>query len=153
MSHPSVHSARGTQSAARSARVPHARDGLGFGTTQPAEYGFLDKEWLQALVQGGGAVRLVGMIVLVAGGILGVAAALRGATTRRERDQAYMMGAMLIGLLASSYTFDFFSYQQASLVFFLLFGLLWSNFTISFPEATTTSPLLANLYLHRIDRV
>ena len=81
------------------------------------------------------------MIVLAAGGILGVAAALRGATTRRERDQAYTMGAMLIGLLAASYTFDLFSYQQASLVYFLLFGLLWSNFTISFPEATTTRAL------------
>ena len=44
-------------------------------------------------------------------------------------------------ILASSYTFDFFSYQQASLVYFLLFGLLWSNFTISFPEATTTRAL------------
>ena len=45
------------------------------------------------------------------------------------------MGAMFTGILASSYTFDLFAFQQASLLFFILFGLLWSNFTISLPES------------------
>jgi hypothetical protein len=112
----------------------HPVFGLGLGASIPAEYGFLDNEWLQALVQGG-VVGLVAMIVLGGGGIFGIAAALRGAGTRRERDQAYAIGAMFIGILASSYTFDLFSFQQASLLFFLLFGLLWSHFTISTTEA------------------
>jgi len=111
--------------------------GLGLGADPAREYGWLDNEWMQALVQGG-SVGFLAMIMLAGGGILGVAAALRGATTPRERDQAYAMGAVFIGILASSYTFDLFSYQQASLLFFILFGLLWSNFTISFPEAGIT---------------
>lgn len=110
--------------------------GLGLGGSLPIEYGFLDNEWLQALVQGG-AVGAVAMIVLATGGIFGLSAALRGAASPRERDQAYAMGAMLIGILASSYTFDLFSFQQATLVFFILFGLLWSNFTICYPEVST----------------
>jgi O-antigen ligase len=115
----------------------HPVFGLGLGGSPPAEYGFLDNEWLQALVQGG-IVGLVAMIVLASGGIFGLAAALRCAASPRERDQAYTMGAMLIGILASSFTFDLFSFQQATLLFFILFGLLWSNFTISSREATTT---------------
>jgi polysaccharide biosynthesis protein PslJ len=116
----------------------HPVFGLGLGGTLPQVYGLLDNEWLQALVQGG-IVGLVAMLVLASGGIFGVAAALRGATTPKERDQAYAMGAMLIGILASSYTFDLFSYQQAALLFFILFGLLWSNFNISIPVARATS--------------
>jgi polysaccharide biosynthesis protein PslJ len=115
----------------------HPLFGLGLGASTPADYGFLDNEWLQAVVQGG-IVQMLAMIVLSVGGIFGIAAALRRATTRRERDQAYMMGAMFAGILASSYTFDLFAYQQASLVFFILFGLLWSNFTVAFPEGTST---------------
>ena len=112
----------------------HPVFGLGLGGSPPSEYGFLDNEWLQALVQGG-SVGLAAMVMLAGGGIFGVAAALRGATTRRERDQAYTMGAMLIGILSSSFTFDLFSFQQVTLVFFILFGLLWSNFTISSPAS------------------
>jgi O-antigen ligase len=112
----------------------HPVFGLGLGGSLPSEYGFLDNEWLQAVVTGG-SVGAAAMIVLASGGIFGVAAVLRDATTRRERDQAYAMGAMLIGILASSFTFDLFSYQQVTMLFFILFGLLWSNFTISYPEA------------------
>jgi polysaccharide biosynthesis protein PslJ len=48
---------------------------------------------------------------------------------------------MLIGIIASSFTFDLFSYQHTTLLFFMLFGLLWSNFTIASPDATTTRPV------------
>jgi O-antigen ligase len=124
---------------ARYARVAelfhgHPVFGIGIGGTPSAEYGPLDNEWLQALVQGG-VVGLGAMIILVCGGIFGLAAALRGAKTRSERDQAYTVGAMFAGILASSFTFDLFSYQQVTLVFFILFGLLWSNFIISSPES------------------
>jgi polysaccharide biosynthesis protein PslJ len=122
----------------------HPLFGLGLGASIPADYGFLDNEWLQAIVQGG-IVQVLAMIVLSVGGIFGIAAALRRATTRRERDQAYMMGAMFAGILASSYTFDLLAYAQVSLVFFILVGLLWSNFTVSFPEGTSTRAVAEGL--------
>jgi O-antigen ligase len=108
--------------------------GLGLGGAPPDQYGLLDNEWLRAIVQGG-VVGVTAMIVLAAGGIFGVAAALRRATTPVERDQAYMLGSMFIAILVSSYTFDIFFYQQVTLIFFIVFGLLWSNFTVELPES------------------
>jgi len=107
--------------------------GLGLGGAPPDQYGLLDNEWLRAIVQGG-VVGVTAMIVLAGGGIFGLAAALRRATTPVERDQAYMLGSMFIAMLASSYTFDLFFYQQATLIFFIVFGLLWSNFAVSLPD-------------------
>ena len=112
----------------------HPLFGLGLGNTVPAEYGFLDNQWLQAIVQGG-MVGVTAMIVLAGGGIFGIAAALRGATTPRERDQAYMLGSMFVAILASSFTFDLFAFQQVTLILFIIFGLLWSNFTVPLPGA------------------
>ena len=88
----------------------------------------------------GGIVGVTAMIVLAGGGIFGISAALRTATTPRERDQAYMIGSMFVAILASSFTFDLFSFQQASLIFFILFGLLWSNFKVLTPEVSTARP-------------
>jgi O-antigen ligase len=111
--------------------------GIGLGGSPAIEYGLLDNEWLQAIVQGG-TVGVTAMIVLAGGGIFGVAAALRGATTPRERDQAYMLGSMFVAILASSFTFDLLSFRQAAALLFIIFGLLWSNFTVSLPGARTT---------------
>jgi O-antigen ligase len=107
--------------------------GLGLGGAPPDVYGLLDNEWLRVIVQGG-TVGLTAMIVLAGGGIFGISAALRAARNRTERDQAYMLGAIFVGILASSVTFDLFFYQQATLILFIVFGLLWSNFTVSLPE-------------------
>lgn len=115
----------------------HPVFGIGLGGSLPSVYGFLDNEWLQALVQGG-CVGFAAMVVLAVGGTFGLPAALRSATTRKERDQAYAMGAMLIGVFVTSVTFDLLSFQQITLVFFILFGLLWSNFTIPAPRSATT---------------
>jgi polysaccharide biosynthesis protein PslJ len=112
----------------------HPAFGLGLGANPPSEYGFLDNEWMQSLVQGG-ILGLIGICILAIGGIFAIAAALRGTNTPRERDQTYVIGAMFMGILASSYTFDLFSFQQATLVFFILFGLLWSNCVISVQES------------------
>jgi O-antigen ligase len=112
----------------------HPIFGIGIGATPPAEYGPLDNQWLQALVQGG-VLGLIAFSLLAAGGIFGIAAALRGQTTGSGRGQVYAMGAMYVAILSSSFTFDLLSFQQATLIFFLLFGLLWSN-------STTRSPLL-----------
>jgi O-antigen ligase len=117
----------------------HPVFGRGLGSTLPTEYAFLDNEWLQAIVQGG-IVGLTAMIVLAGGGIFGISAALRTASSPRERDQAYMIGSIFVAVLSSSFTMDLFSCQQASLILLISFGLLWSNFKLSLPEARTASP-------------
>lgn len=106
--------------------------GLGLGASPPEIYGLLDNEWLQAVVQGG-LVGVTAMIVLAGGGIFGIAAALRRASTPRERYQAYVLGATLVAILVSSFTFDLFGFQQATFLFFITFGLLWSGFTVESP--------------------
>jgi polysaccharide biosynthesis protein PslJ len=63
----------------------HPVFGLGLGGAPPDVYGLLDNEWLRAIVQGG-IVGVTAMIVLAAGGLFGVSAALRAATTRPERE-------------------------------------------------------------------
>jgi hypothetical protein len=108
----------------------HPVFGTGLGASIPAEYGVLDNQWLQAIVQGG-VVGVTAMVVLAGGGIFGIAAALRGATTPHEREQAYMLGSMFVAILASSFTFDLFAFQQATFILFIIFGLLWSKFTVS----------------------
>jgi hypothetical protein len=80
------------------------------------------------------------MIVLAGGVFFGLSAGLRRVTSPCERDQTYMTASMLVGILASSFTFDLFTYQQATLIFFILFGLLWSTFTVPLPEADITRP-------------
>ena len=111
----------------------HPIFGLGLGGAAPSTIGYLDNEWAQMIVQGG-LVGLAAMTVLSGGAIFGIAAALRRATSPREREQAYMLGAMAAGILASSTTFDLFSFEQATLIFFIVFALLWSPFTIPAPE-------------------
>ncbi|ANZ26211.1 polymerase [Rhodococcus sp. WB1] len=107
--------------------------GVGLGGAPPSAYQLLDNEWLRTIVQGG-VVGLAAMILLTGGAIFGISAGLRRATSPRERDQAYMMGSVLVGILVSSTTFDLFFYQQATFVFFIVFGLLWSTFSVSVPE-------------------
>jgi polysaccharide biosynthesis protein PslJ len=110
----------------------HPLFGLGVGRFPPGIV-VLDNQWLKALVEGG-IVGVTAMMVLAGGGLFGIAAALRRAATPRERDQAYAMGAIFTGILATSFTFDLFYFSQVTLVFFLVFGLLWSTYTISIPE-------------------
>ena len=82
----------------------------------------------------GGSFGLLAMIVVTAGGIFGMSAALRGATNARERDQAWALSAMFAGVVVSSFTFDLFGFQQATSLFFILFGLLWSSFKVPIQE-------------------
>ncbi|WP_234800119.1 O-antigen ligase family protein [Mycolicibacterium diernhoferi] len=111
----------------------HPVFGLGLGASPPEIYGWLDNEWLQAIVQGG-LFGVAAMIVLAGGGVFGIAAALRRASNQRERYQGYVLGAILVAILISSFTFDLFGFQQATFLFFITFGLLWSGFTIDSPD-------------------
>lgn len=104
--------------------------GLGLGASVPEKFGYLDNEWMQALVQGG-LVGFIAMLLFAGGAIFGVAAALRRATHQREREQAYMLGAMTAGFLSSSYTFDLFGFEQSAMTFFVVFAFLWSSFNVT----------------------
>jgi O-antigen ligase len=117
--------------------------GLGLGGSPPETYGLLDNQWLGAIVQGG-IVGVIALMVLAGGGIFGIAAALRSAATPREREQAYMLGSMFVAILVSSFTFDILGFQQASLILFVVFGLLWSNFKVSLPDVGTARPSAHN---------
>jgi polysaccharide biosynthesis protein PslJ len=118
----------------------HPLFGLGLGGRPPTQYAALDNEWLQAVVQGG-FVGVAAMILLTGGGIFGIAAALRSAASRHEREQAFVLGAIFVAILASSFTFDLFGFEQATLIFFIVFGLLWSNFTVPLrPETDPCRP-------------
>lgn len=66
-------------------------------------------------------------MLLFGGGIaVAMTAALRRVTSVADRNMAYALGAALVGIALSSFTFDLRSFQQITLVFFLLYGLLWS---------------------------
>jgi O-antigen ligase len=115
--------------------------GVGLGGSPPSEFGYVDNEWLQSLVQGG-LFGLMAMLLMCLGGLFGISAALRAARTPRERDQAYTLGAVFAGIFVSSFTFDLFSHQQAAMLFFLAFGLLWANFAVPV-SARTAAPSAA----------
>jgi polysaccharide biosynthesis protein PslJ len=111
----------------------HPIFGIGLGGSIPDAIGFLDNQWLQAIVQGG-VIGLISMVLFTGGTIFGISAAMRGATSPQEREQVYMLGAVAIGILSSSFTFDLFAFDQAVGVIFVVFGLLWSGFDLSIPE-------------------
>ncbi|ORV34417.1 polymerase [Mycolicibacterium confluentis] len=107
----------------------HPLFGVGLGGSEPTVFGYLDNEWMQSVVQGG-LVGLTAMTLLMVGAVFGIAASLRRAGSREERVRSYMLGAIAIGILTSSFTFDLFSFEQTALVFFIVFALLWAPFTV-----------------------
>jgi O-antigen ligase len=126
----------------------HPIFGLGLGGAPPTVFGYLDNEWLQAVVQGG-VIGLIAMTAVMIGALFGMSASMRGVTSPRQREQTYVMAAMTVGIIASSFTFDLFSFEQAALVFFLLFGLLWSGFDVAAPERRRDRHLLDRLVTSR----
>lgn len=102
----------------------HPIFGLGLGGADPDEYGITDNQWLQQLVNGG-LFGLLAMMLIAAATIFGIAAALRKASDARLRSQVYAIGAAVVAVLSSSFTFDLFAFQQANFLFFLLVALLW----------------------------
>jgi O-antigen ligase len=118
----------------------HPVFGLGLGG-QPR---LLDNQWLQTVVQGG-LVGVAAMIVITFAALLGISAALRCATSIREREQAYMLGAVISGILVSSTTFDLFYYQQVTLVFFIVYGLLWGPYAVALPNVNRATGALVEV--------
>lgn len=126
---PSILSRTEDYAAASETFRAHPLFGIGLGASPPGAFRFLDNEWLQAVVQGG-VVGAAAMILLVGSVSFGIAAGLRRVRSRRERDQVYAIGSMLAAILVSSFTFDLFSFQQVTLIFFILLGQLWSTFSV-----------------------
>lgn len=122
----------------------HPIFGLGLGGTPPTQYALLDNEWLQVVAQGG-IVGIAALMILTGGGLFGITAALRAATTQSERDVAYTLGSMFVAMLICTFTFDLFNFQQAVRILFIIFGLLWCNFAVPIPR----SPNDANRFLKR----
>jgi O-antigen ligase len=104
----------------------HADPMFGKGLGASTE-GTLDNQWLDTLVQGG-VVGVFGMFLLIAGALLGFAAAVRYANDTRERDQAFAIGAAITAIAVTSSTFDLLGFEQIAFILFLLFGLAWSSF-------------------------
>ncbi|MGV9712247.1 O-antigen ligase family protein [Gordonia sp. NPDC003424] len=100
--------------------------GIGLGGNPPPEFRWLDNQWLQAIVQGG-VVGIVALIALLSAGVAGLFVGVSQAENRRARDQTYALGAAFVGVSVSTFTFDLFSFQQAAMMLFVLFGLLWSG--------------------------
>jgi len=108
----------------------HPFFGAGFWSAVPADSdGSLDNQWLTAIYQGG-LIGVLAMLVLVVGALVAFVAALRRASTRASRDQVFAMGAVFAGLTTSTFTFDMFRHQQAVMMTFLFFGLLWCCISI-----------------------
>ena len=126
----------------------HPIFGLGLGGAPPSVFGYLDNEWLQAIVQGG-VIGLTALTAVMVGALFGMSAALRGVRSPRQREQAYLLAAMTVAIVASSFTFDLFSFEQAALVFFILFGLLWSGFGFDVPEPLGRHTVLRRLVSSR----
>lgn len=103
----------------------HPWFGLGLGG-YPPEIRVLDNQWLQALVTGG-VLGVAAMILLLMAGICGMTWSLREANTAGERDLVYALGASFVGIFASCFTFDLFSFQQATFLLLIIYGLLWSG--------------------------
>lgn len=108
----------------------HPVFGLGFGyNAPPASDGSLDNQWLLSLTQGG-LTGVAALLVVVVAIIFGLATSLRYAVTPKDRNQRFVIGAILVGLIASTTTSDFFRDQQVVFLTFLLLGLLWSGIAV-----------------------
>ncbi|MGC4961693.1 O-antigen ligase family protein [Gordonia sp. DT101] len=99
--------------------------GHGLGSTVPEHTRYLDNQWLQVLVMGG-VVGAVALILLIVGGVVGITGALRETRTPGDRDLVFALAASFGAIVVSTTVFDLFSFQQAVLLIFLLYGLFWS---------------------------
>lgn len=96
--------------------------GRGLGTFRPEEYFFLDNQYLMALVEGG----LVLLLATISIFVLAMASA-RGAVLRTgDRDETSKAQAVIAGIASvavSGLFFDLFSFEQATVMTFVLIGV------------------------------
>lgn len=101
--------------------------GFGLGTFRPEEYFFLDNQYLMSLVEGG--ITLLAFTIL----FFSLSAASARGAARRARDpeelsRALAVMAALVAIALSGFFFDLFSFDQVTIMTFLLAGVagaLW----------------------------
>ncbi|NDZ93642.1 O-antigen ligase family protein [Streptomyces sp. SID6673] len=102
--------------------------GHGLGSDLPKYTRFLDNQWLQLLIVGG-VLGVAGLLLFIGGGVIGLTFASRLEVSRGDRDLVFALAAAFAAILVSTTVFDLFSFQQAFLLLFLLYGLIWSSVT------------------------
>lgn len=103
--------------------------GRGLGTFRPEDYFFVDNQYLLALVEGG-AVLLIATVVWFLLAMASASGAVRRARTDEDRSRAQAVLAAIAAMGVSGALFDLFSFEQATLVAFLLCGVagaLWRD--------------------------
>lgn len=104
----------------------HPLSGIGLGAVTAVDFGPVDS-YLALSAAEGGILWIAAFATLSLGGIFGIAATGRRSPTTASRDQNLAVGAMFLGLLASTPSFASLSYDPIYSIFFLLFGILWSS--------------------------
>ena len=120
----------------------HPIFGRGFGTFLPQDFFFLDNQYLMTLIELG-VVGLVAVLGVMFTGIVLSFRASRWALTPEERLLARSLCASIAGATLTLGTFDFFSFQMATGVLFLLLGCagaLWRLLRAQAKAAGDTKP-------------
>jgi O-antigen ligase len=120
----------------------HPLFGRGFGTFLPKDFFFLDNQYLMSLIDIG-VVGTVAVIALMVSGIVLAFRASRWAMTHERRLLAISLCAAIAGGTLTLATFDFFSFQMATGMLFLLLGCsgaMWRLFRAEALAAGYTSP-------------
>jgi O-antigen ligase len=116
--------------------------GRGFGTFLPKDFFFLDNQYLMSLIDIG-VVGLVALIALMVSGVLLAFRASRWAVTQERRLLARSLCGAIAGGTLTLATFDFFSFQMATGMVFVLLGCagaMWRLFRAEALAAGYTSP-------------
>lgn len=114
----------------------HPIFGLGLGAITVADFGPIDN-WTVIVLAEGGILGGAAYAALSLGGVFGIIGSVRCSATKKDRDQAFAVGAMFLGYLAAAPTFAVLGYEPGYSIFFLIFGILWSGCSYS---GRTTSP-------------
>jgi O-antigen ligase len=118
---PSISSRTDTYAQIPSLLEHHWLLGRGLGTFQPAQYFFLDNQYLGTLLEEG-VVGLVAMLAIFVGGMCLARGARKWSLDPETRSLGQAIAASLAALTATAATFDEFGFRQTFFVVCLLVG-------------------------------
>jgi O-antigen ligase len=124
--------------------------GRGLGTFRPAQYFFLDNQYLGTLLEGG----VVALVALIAVYVVGMGMA-RGARKHSiapaTRSLGQALAAGIAALAVSAFTFDEFGFKQSAFLLFLLVGCagaLWRMTRAPVEPRLRRQPTADSLMIH-----